>query len=340
MSGTITAPHAQHRIAIARLSALPQACATALPDTPMGNFEAFAAIFASAYAFFDLYGVDWDAVVTATCPRVTPDMPDEVLFRLFAEMMAPLRDGHLQLDARIGRQELSFEPNRGRTHATLKATAEANGTDTETQIDAFHEAFWRGSVAQTVLGGQGQSAANDRIQYGLIGGDVGYIALVTMGDYSRRGVDADRDIAVINEVLEDALQSFAAAGVRAVIVDASVNYGGFDFVSRAVAERFASAPTHAYTKYAGDAVRPIRTQVQLTPSQGTRFTGPVYLLTSDITISAGEILTLAMRALPNVTHVGEPTRGAFSDVLDRELPNGWQLSLSNEVYEDPHGRVW
>ena len=331
----LTAPHAQHRIMVHRLPTLPQACSSPLPDTPIGNFEAFAAIFAHSYAFFDTYGVDWAATVRDARPRVTPQMSDEALFRLFVEMIARLPDGHLELEGRIGRQEVSFEPNPGRTHLALMAQG-----DREDAVDAFHEAFWRGSVAQTVLGGEGEMTLNRRMQYGLIGDDVGYIALVTMGDFSWRGVDADRDLSAVNAAMEEALQSFAQAGVRAVIVDASVNYGGFDFVSRAVASRFAEAPVHAYTKYAGDAVAPIRTEVHLTPAQGARFTGPVYLLTSNITISAGEILTLAMGSLPNVTHVGEPTRGAFSDVLDRVLPNGWEVSLSNEVYEDVQGRVW
>ncbi len=78
----------------------------------------------------------------------------------------------------------------------------------------------------------------------------------------------------------------------------------------------------------------------LNPSQGTRNEGPVYVMTSNITVSAGEILTTSPRALPNVTHVGEPTRGALSDVLDRTLPNGWELSLSNEVYLDSNGAAW
>jgi carboxyl-terminal processing protease len=47
-----------------------------------------------------------------------------------------------------------------------------------------------------------------------------------------------------------------------------------------------------------------------------------------------------MRALDNVRHVGEPTRGAFSNVLEKCLPNGWCLSLSNEIYTDHRGEVW
>jgi carboxyl-terminal processing protease len=45
-----------------------------------------------------------------------------------------------------------------------------------------------------------------------------------------------------------------------------------------------------------------------------------------------------MRALPNVVHVGTNTRGAFSDMIDKPLPNGWQLALSAEIYRDADGK--
>ena len=34
-----------------------------------------------------------------------------------------------------------------------------------------------------------------------------------------------------------------------------------------------------------------------------------------------------MRALPNVVQVGGTTRGAFSDMIEKPLPNGWSLNL-------------
>jgi len=336
----IAAPFAQHRIRANRIAALPAACLAPPADTPMGNFEAFAAFFEQNYAFFDLYGVDWQARVNAARSDIRPDMSDRDLFQVMAQMMAPLRDGHLELNGRDGRRDLTFEPNVGRTHRALTATAERNGRSREDEVDAFHEAFWRGNVQERILQGEGEFAGNKRIQYGIVDGDIGYITLVTLAGYSRGRPDPERDLRVVNDVMEEALQGFQQAAVRAVIIDLSVNYGGFDFVSRAIAERFATEPIHAYTKYAGDAENPIRTRVMLNPSRGTRFEGPVYVMTSNITVSAGEILTMALRALPNVTHVGEPTRGALSDVLDRTLPNGWELSLSNEVYLDSNGTAW
>jgi carboxyl-terminal processing protease len=63
-------------------------------------------------------------------------------------------------------------------------------------------------------------------------------------------------------------------------------------------------------------------------------------MTSNVTVSAAEIFTMAMRALPNVTHVGQTTRGSLSDVLTKRLPNGWTVTLSNEVYLDAAGKAW
>jgi carboxyl-terminal processing protease len=47
-----------------------------------------------------------------------------------------------------------------------------------------------------------------------------------------------------------------------------------------------------------------------------------------------------MRALPQVTHLGQPTSGAFSQILEKELPNGWTIGLSNYIAADHNGNVW
>ena len=64
------------------------------------------------------------------------------------------------------------------------------------------------------------------------------------------------------------------------------------------------------------------------------------MLTSNVTVSAAEIFTMAMRALSNVTHAGQATRGALSDELTKRLPNGWRVTLSNEIYLDAAGKAW
>ena len=47
-----------------------------------------------------------------------------------------------------------------------------------------------------------------------------------------------------------------------------------------------------------------------------------------------------MGRTPHITRIGENTQGAFSDVLDRRLPNGWRFGLPNEVYRTQEGTAF
>jgi carboxyl-terminal processing protease len=185
-------------------------------------------------------------------------------------------------------------------------------------------------VLDTVLQGKGHRAANDKLLWGRAG-DVGYLNLLSMGGFgATRG-----DTTALDAALDDAIAAFD--GARAVIVDISNNDGGGDRIAQHIAGRFADALRLAYTKigFGAQSVEPQPFHVE--PSKRARYLGPVYLLTSDITLSAAEVFALYMRALPNVTHVGGTTRGAFSDMITKPLPNGWTLLMSAEVYRDPAG---
>ena len=114
---------------------------------------------------------------------------------------------------------------------------------------------------------------------------------------------------MLDAALDEAVAAFK--GARAVIVDVSYNLGGYDGVAQQAAARFADARRLAYTKVAQGAQGVEPQPFHVEPSRRASYLGPVYLLTSDVTVSAGEIFTLYMRALPNVIHVGGTTRGAF-----------------------------
>jgi C-terminal processing protease CtpA/Prc len=76
------------------------------------------------------------------------------------------------------------------------------------------------------------------------------------------------------------------------------------------------------------------------PEGPAQFTGPVYLLTDRTSISAAENFALAMKVLPHVTQVGDLTSGAVADNAHAELPNGWELSYSHNLFLDHAGRCW
>jgi C-terminal processing protease CtpA/Prc len=73
------------------------------------------------------------------------------------------------------------------------------------------------------------------------------------------------------------------------------------------------------------------------PGSATALEIPAVVLTSSYTVSAAEIGLLALKELPNVTIIGENTAGALSDMMERQLPNGWEFSLPHQVYEAVDG---
>ncbi|MEM9241253.1 MAG: S41 family peptidase [Pseudomonadota bacterium] len=333
-------PMDPYKIRAVRIGSLPKACRHEIPDTPRGNFDAFAGFFEHSYPFFDLHGVDWSARVAAIRDQVTEDTDDDQLFELMSQVMEPLHDGHLALIADINFEARVFAPHRGRTNTLIRNKAEAAGLDPKAELEVFRQRLWYNSVGTRILDGKGHFAGNERIQYGMVSDRIGYLALATMGGFGQRDDDPQEQLIVTQEILDHVMGFFDTEGADALILDLSLNLGGHDFIAREVASRFAFEPILVYSKFAADAENPIKTRVIVRPSEGRRFLGDVTVLTSNVTISAGEILTLSLRAMPQVQHVGEKTRGAFSSVLTRTLPNGWELNLSNETYLDAEGRRW
>jgi C-terminal processing protease CtpA/Prc len=60
-------------------------------------------------------------------------------------------------------------------------------------------------------------------------------------------------------------------------------------------------------------------------------------LISSNTVSAGEVLPLALRGIPNITLFGETTLGATGSFLMKTLPNGGQVAIANDVETDRNG---
>ena len=42
----------------------------------------------------------------------------------------------------------------------------------------------------------------------------------------------------------------------------------------------------------------------------------------------------------HTVRIGENTQGVFSDVLGRQLPNGWRFGLPNEIYRTADGTIF
>lgn len=78
-------------------------------------------------------------------------------------------------------------------------------------------------------------------------------------------------------------------------------------------------------------------EVYLEPDGERSFLGPVAVLTSGSTGSAAEVFVMAMRTLPNVALIGEPTLGTLSDILDSRVTSDIAFGFSNEYYISTDG---
>ena len=66
---------------------------------------------------------------------------------------------------------------------------------------------------------------------------------------------------------------------------------------------------------------------------------PVVVLTNRVTYSAGNFFTAMMKAIPDVTIMGDTTGGGGGVPLGWELPNGWFFNFSNSITSLPDGFI-
>ena len=133
----------------------------------------------------------------------------------------------------------------------------------------------------------------------------------------------------------------ALKDTKKIIIDIRNHAGGDDKVSRYVAGWFTNERKLFMTvrkrNGAGhnDFTAPENWYVE---KQGNfQFTKPVILLTTKWTASAGETFTWAMKTQSHVTQMGDTTAGGFTDVISRELPNGWLYFVGVGDYRDANG---
>lgn len=314
-----------------RLEGLPDACLEETQTTPTAVADAFLDHFERHYAFFDRRHRDHEAKAELLRSTVTDEMSESELWDALAAFMEGLSDSHTKLIGLVDGEPRRVQDGQGVTLSSIRS--------------GMGETPWLiGLLEQTnaQLGDTAHHVLQDRVLWGVIDGRIGYIQIFVMGGFTDRQDFAspewaDAEMNALNTVLDEALTAFD--GLDGVIVDLSNNRGGWDRIAKTLPGRFTDqAFTGFTTQTRGSGLPPFPHVIE--PAQGPRFTGPVYLMTSNVTVSGGELATLAFRQLDNVTQVGTITRGAFSTPLAKPLPNGWLLELSNEVFAATDGTVY
>lgn len=264
-------------------------------DTSQGNLEALWKIIDEHYCFLDYkheaYGLDWNAVYNKYKVRVEKDMNEVQLFEVLTDMLSELRDGHVNLAAShdLGRYWSWYE-------------------DYPTN---FSDSLYR-----RYMGTDYKIASG--LHYRVLDDNIGYVRYESFSSGIGNGN--------IDEVL------LYLALCRGLIIDIRENGGGDLTNAEKLAARFTNEKTlvgyvqHKTGKGHNDfsSMEPR----YLEPASGLRWQKPVVVLTNRHVFSAANEFTMYMKALPQVTIVGDHTGGGAGLPFTSSLPNGWSVRFS------------
>ena len=264
-------------------------------DTPTGNFEALWKIVDEHYCFFDFkqheYGLDWNEVYNKYKVRVSDKMSETQLFEVLCDMLAELRDGHVNLYTSydLGRYWTWHEAYPKNFSDTL----ERRYLDTDYKI-------------------------NGGMRYRILDDNIGYLRYETFQS------------AVSESALDDALYYMALCrGLIIDIRDnGGGNLTNAEMLAgRFVHERtLVSYQQHKTGKGHND-FSDLEPRY-LEPSSKIRWHKPVCVLTNRSVFSAANDFAVIMHALPNVKLVGDRTGGGSGLPMSSSLPNGWSVRFS------------
>lgn len=264
-------------------------------DTPAGNFEALWQIIDEHYCFFDYkqheYGLDWQAVYNKYKVRVNDHMTEVQLFEVLCDMLAELRDGHVNLSS-------SYDYGR---YWTWQEAYPKNFSD---------------SLERKYLGTEYKISSG--MSYRVLDDNIGYIRYDSFQNPIGEGN------------LDDVLSYFALCrGI--IVDIRNNGGGDLSNAERLAARFVKEKTLVGYMQHKTGKGHNDFSSLEpqyLEPSSNIRWHKPVCVLTNRSVFSAANEFAVMMRALPNVKLVGDHTGGGSGMPMSSSLPNGWIVRFS------------
>lgn len=328
-----------------RLNTLPALCTmpNKKPYNPDYNFEVLWNTFNENYSFFETRQINWGNVYKKYKSQLTNETSEIELYLMFDEMLNNLNDGHVSLDM----------PDSLSDTLDILNEMQVQEPTEKAKVGQFE----LGDIIVKKYCKEIKKHNAGMVKWGMMKDNIAYIQLNAMlllayYDIPRNltlqeffplySAEMDKRIAQREDEIKgaDLLMDTIVADIRnakAVIFDLRFNGGGKDeagleFIGHFVKER--KLITSKKARHRNDFAN--HQSMFLEPKKPS-FDKKVYILTSNETASASEIAVLATTPYDNFIRIGSNTEGVFSDGLDKRLPNGWEYTLSNEIYVDSKG---
>lgn len=273
------------------------------PDTPVGNFESLWRIIDEHYCFFGYkqqeYGLDWNAVYDKYKVRVNNNMTTVQLFEVLCDMLAELRDGHVNLSSSM---------NYGR-YWTWQEAYPKNYSDTL-------ERHYMGTDYLIANG----------LHYRVLDDNIGYIRCASFET-------------PIGEGNLDEMLSYLLFCRGLIIDIRNNGGGNLTVAERLAGRFVHEKTLVGYMQHkTGKGHQDFSglEEIYLEPSSNVRWNKKVCVLVNRSVFSAANEFAVMMHCLPNVTLIGDHTGGGSGLPMSNSLPNGWNVRFSACPMYDNH----
>ena len=264
-------------------------------NTPQGNFEALWKIIDERYCFFDYkqkeYGLDWNEVYNKYKVRAKEDISRDQLFEVLTDMLAELRDGHVNLSTAFdyGRYWSWFEDYP------------TNFSDT---------------LQRRYLGTDYRIASG--LSYTILDDNIGY---VYYGSF----------MSGIGEGNLDEVMNYLALCNGLILDIRNNGGGNLTNAEKLAARFCNEKTLVGYEQHKTGKGHNDFSEMKeqyLEPSSNIRWQKDVVILTNHHVFSAANEFVKYMKCLPKVKIVGDRTGGGAGLPFSNTLPNGWIVRFS------------
>ena len=268
---------------------------TEYANNPRGNFEALWKAIDEHYCFFDYkheqYGLDWNAVHEKYAAQISDDMTDTQLFEVLGNMLAELKDGHVNMYS-------SWDVAR---NWSWHEDYPSNLSDT---------------LISKYLGTDYRIASGMR--YRRLDDNTGYIRCTTFANSFGEGnlTDILYYLAPCNGLIIDLRGN--GGGMLAAAEQLAAR-----FTNKELLVGYMQHKTGR-----GHSDFSAMEEQRLKPSKGLRWQKRTVVLTNRAVYSAANEFVKYMKCCPNVTIVGDRTGGGAGMPYSSELPIGWSIRFS------------